>query len=78
MQYACEELFGYLNLARNTQISLADIKARPAAIPLIQVDLDKIYYYLDALATHVKTYINGTIKFQAASYWHTPKTMPAE
>ena len=56
MQYTYAEYFGYLNLARNILVCIADIKARIAALVTgtthIQVDVGKTYSYLDGLATH--------------------------
>ena len=56
MQYTYAESFGYLKLARDMLKSLADYKARVAAlhtgITYIQVDINKVYSYLEASATH--------------------------
>ena len=61
MQYAYTESFDYLNLTRNMLISLADVKVSIAALhtglPCIQVDADKAYNYLTALATYVVSFI---------------------
>ena len=55
MQYIHAGSFHYLNLARNMLISLANVKARVASfhtgITLIQVDINKVFNYLNALST---------------------------
>ena len=59
MQYTYAGPFYYLNVARDMIISLPDIKARIAVlwtgITHIQVHVEKVHIFLDAVATHIIT-----------------------
>ena len=61
MSYTYAESFCYLSKAKNMFTSLADVIARIAVlctgITCIQVDIDKVYNYADAWATHTVTSI---------------------